>query len=126
MTAGAVQARDEERPFATAITDAIESCVDASAIRFGATDRRAILEAADSTAVSAAIVSRYPKVEQDGLAPQRLVLWRHPEFGWVYVALLVNPAKPGEVCFTATFGAGRFELTRSLVEKYFGRDAAQN
>ena len=59
-------------------------------------------------------------VEQDGLAPQRVVLWHKPAAGWLYVALLVNPGKPGEVCFTATFVASRFELTAPLVEKYFG------
>ena len=63
------------------------------------------------------------KVEQDGLTPQRVVLWRKPAAGWIYVALLVNPAKPGEICFTATFVASRFEITAPLVEKYFGAGA---
>jgi|NGEPerStandDraft_6_1074524.scaffolds.fasta_scaffold04037_4 hypothetical protein len=123
--AGTVRARDEERPVATAIADAIESCVDTSAIRFRVEDRRVLLEAGDTAAVSAAIVRRYPMIEQDGLAPQRLVLWRHPQFGWVYVALLVNPSKPGEVCFTATFGANRFDLSTALIEKYFGVGTAK-
>lgn len=114
------QARDEERPFAAAIGDAIESCVDTSAIRFRKDDRRVILDSGDTVAVSAALTRRYPMVEHDGLAPQRIVLWRKPAIGWLYVALLVNPAKPGEICFTATFSAARFEMTASLVEKYFG------
>jgi hypothetical protein len=120
ICAGSALARDEERALAIATTDAIESCVDASTIRFSTTDRRAFLEAADTEAVRAAIVHRYPMVEQDGLAPQRLVLWRNPKFGWVYVALLSNPAKPGEVCFTASFDADKFDLTPALIAKYFG------
>ncbi len=63
--AGTVRARDEERPVATAIADAIESCVDTSAIRFRVEDRRVLLEAGDTAAVSAAIVRRYPMIEQD-------------------------------------------------------------
>jgi len=121
--ASGTQARDEARPTATAITDAIESCVDTSTIRFRHDDHRALLEGADAEAVRAAIVLRYPKVEEDGLAPQRVVLWRHPEFGWVYVALLVNPAKPGEVCFTASFAADKFEMSPALLQKYFGPNA---
>jgi hypothetical protein len=124
MFASACPAREEGRPVATTVTDAIESCVDEASIRFGPADRRAFLEAADTTAVSAAITRRYPMIEQDGLTPQSLVLWRQPEFGWVYVALLVNPAKPGEVCFTATFGADKFDLSGPLIEKYFGAGAA--
>lgn len=120
LLASAAQARDEERPFAAAIGDAIESCVDASAIRFRKEDRRVILDTADTAAVSAALTRRYPMVEHDGLAPQHVVFWRKPAAGWLYVALLVNPGKPGEVCFTATFVASRFELTARLVEKYFG------
>lgn len=121
--AGTAQARDEERPVAAAIGSAIESCVDKSAIRFHKDDRRVVLDAADTVSVSAALTRRYPMVEQDGLVPQRIVLWRKPAIGWLYVALLVNPAKPGEVCFTATFAAGRFELTPPLIEKYFGAGA---
>lgn len=121
--ASAALARDEVRPFAAAIGDAIESCVDTSAIRFRNDDRRVILDSADTVAVSAALTRRYPMVEQDGLAPQRVVLWRKPSAGWLYVALLVNPGKPGEICFTATFVASRFELTAPLVEKYFGAGA---
>ncbi len=115
----AAQARDEERATAVAIADAIESCVDESAIRFGQDDRRTILNPPDAEAVSAALVRRYPMLSQDGFEPQSIVLWRKPEAGWLYITLLVNPAKPGEVCFTATFVADRFELTAPLLEKYF-------
>jgi len=118
--AGTAQARDELRPVAAAIGDAIESCVDASAIRFRKDDRHVILDSADTASVSTALTRRYPVVQRNGLAPQGVVLWRKPEVGWLYVTLLVNPAKPGEVCFTATFSASRFEITGSLLEKYFG------
>ena len=123
--ATAASARDEARPLAAAISNAIDSCVDSSAIRFRAEDKRVLLEAEDLDRVSAAIMRRYPLVEQDGLAPQGLVLWRKPEMGWVYVALLVNPSKSGEVCFTATFGADKFEMTPALIAKYFGAGAAK-
>jgi hypothetical protein len=126
MLAGACRAREEGRPVATTITDAIESCVDKSSIRFGPGDRRAFLESTDTAAVSAAITRRYPMIEQDGLTPQSHVLWRQPEFGWVYVALLVNPAKAGEVCFTASFGADKFEMTTTLIDKYFGAGGGKN
>ncbi len=118
--AGAALARDEARPLAAAIASAIESCVDSSAIRFAEQDKRVLLEGADANAVGAAIVRRYPMVEHDDLTPQGIVLWRQPKFGWVYVTLLVNPAKAGEVCFTGSFGADRFEMTPALLDKYFG------
>jgi hypothetical protein len=103
----------------------IESCVDTSSIRFRGKDKRVLLEAADADAVTAAIVLRYPMVEQDGFAPQGLVLWQKPAIGWVYVALLVNPEKAGQVCFTASFGADKFEMSPELIDKYFGSDATK-
>ena len=41
------------------------------------------------------------------------------------VTLLANPAKPADVCFTATFVADRFEITSALVVKYFGAGVAR-
>jgi hypothetical protein len=101
-------------------SDAIESCVSTQAIRFSGSDRRVRLDAGDAAAVSAAIVRRYPMVERDGLAPQHIVLWRKPDAQWIYIALLENPERAGQVCFTATFTAARFELTPQLIAKYFG------
>jgi hypothetical protein len=118
-------ARSESRALATAATRGFESCVDGAAIRFGADDRYAMLEGADARLASDSIVARYPLVARDGLAPRDIVLWRHPQFGWVYVALLVNPAKAGELCFTGVFGASAFDATARLLDKYFGSaDAA--
>jgi hypothetical protein len=126
LATGAAEARDEERPLATAITDAIDSCADTSAIRFRPQDKRVLLEAGDFDSVSKAIVGRYPMVEQDGFSPQGVVLWRKPGIGWVYVALLVNPSKSSEVCFIGSFGADKFAMTPTLIAKYFGSDAAKN
>ena len=125
FVANAALARDEPRPIASAVANAIESCVDSSAIRFVEQDRRALLEAADANAVGTAIVRRYPMVEHDDLTPQGIVLWRQPKFGWVYVTLLVNPAKAGEVCFTGSFGADKFEMTPALIDKYFGATGSE-
>jgi hypothetical protein len=125
LTGGTARGAEAERPVVKAITDAIESCVGSAAIRFRDKDKRVLLEAADADAVGAAIVRRYPMVEQDGLAPQGLVLWQQPQFSWVYVALFVDPSKASEVCFTASFGADKFEMTPALIDKYFGADAAK-
>ncbi|HEX7436681.1 MAG TPA: hypothetical protein VF308_08240 [Caldimonas sp.] len=122
--ASGAEAREDGRPFPTARTDAIESCVEGQAIRFHPEHRRVVLDAADAAAVGAALVRRYPIIERDGLAPQRIVLWRKPAAGWLYIALLENPARQGEVCYTATFVAARFDLTPALLEKYFGAGVA--
>ena len=118
--ADAALAREEPRPGAAASAKSIESCVDRQAIRFGAEDRRVVLDAADAATVSAALIRRYPIVDQDGLAPRRIVLWKKPGADWLYIALLENPSKPDEICFTATFVAGRFEITPQMIVKYFG------
>jgi hypothetical protein len=120
MASGTALARDEPRPFAAAIGDSIESCVDKTAIAFGKEERRAILDAADTELVGEALLRRYPAFAQSGLAPQAIVLWRKAAAEWLYVTLLINPGKPGEVCFTATFVAGRIALTPVLLKKYFG------
>ena len=122
LLAGTVAARDPQPARMPAA--AIESCVDHQAIRFQPDDRRAILDAADAATVAAALVRRYPVVERDGLAPRAIVLWRRPGAGWLYVALLEDPAKPDRHCFTATFVANRVDVTRSLVSKYFGESTA--
>ena len=96
-----------------------ESCVDSAAIEFGA-DQHALLDAADTKAVFHAIDVKYPKIAQDGYEPSGLVLWKKPSIGWVYVLLLANPKKKDEVCFTSTFAADKFELTKAMQKKYFG------
>jgi len=116
-------ARDEPRPFAAAIGDAIESCVDSTTLRFGKDERRAILEDADAERVGEALVRRYPAFAQGGPTPQAIVLWRKPGADWLYVTLLINPGKPGEVCFTASFVAAKIAITPVMLKKYFGVEA---
>ena len=113
-------AREAERAPAAVLADAIESCVDHSAIRFGAGELRTLLDPVDAALVGAALVRRYPVAGQAAGQPQQLALWRKPGAGWIYIALLANPAKPNEVCHTATFVADRFDFTPRLVAKYFG------
>ena len=117
---GAASAIESARPSTNAAPGTIESCVDRQSIRFRADERRAVLDAADAASVSAALIRRYPVLERDDLAPQRILLWRKGGVEWIYVALLENPARPAEVCFTATFVASRFDITAPLVVKYFG------
>jgi hypothetical protein len=123
---GAVMAREEARTSAAASVAAITSCVDHQALRFAAGDRRVLLDASDAASVGAALTRRYPVVERDGLAPQQIVLWQKNRGAWLYVALLENPKKATEYCFTATFVADRFELTGPLVLKYFGTAVADD
>ena len=107
--------------FSAAAVDAIESCVDASTpIRFAAAERRASLAGGDAAEVAAALLARYPAVAQTGVVPDGIVLWAKPGDGWVYIALITNPAKTDEVCFVATFSAARFQFTSALSRKYFG------
>ena len=104
----------------------IEHCVGGPAIRFEPGARRALLEPADAADVSAALVQRYPIVAHDGLAPERIVLWRDPRAGWLYVALVTNPEDAEQVCFTATFTANRLPVTSPLLVKYFGASTASD
>lgn len=122
---GAAQAREDARPFPAGRTATIESCVGGAPIQFRADDRRVVLEAVDAAAVGAALARRYPVLERDGLVPNGVVLWRKPQAGWLFVTLLANPAKPADLCFTATFVAERFEITASLLVKYFGAGVAR-
>ena len=123
---GGVDAREDTRPFSGSRTSTIESCVGGAPIQFRPDDRRVRLEAADAAAVGAALTRRYPVLDRDGLLPDAIVLWRKPVDGWLYVTLLGNPAKPSDVCFTATFAANRFELTAALLIKYFGAGVARD
>jgi len=120
VSGGPAGARDEPRPLAATIGDAIESCVDNATLRFGRDERRALLDSDDTETVGEALLRRYPAFAQSGLAPQAIVLWRKPGAEWLYITLLVNPGKPGEVCFTASFVAARIDVTPVMLKKYFG------
>ena len=116
-------AHEAERPAPALLGDAIESCVDHSAIHFSTGEPRVLLDPADATQVGEALVRRYPVV---GLQPQRVALWRKGGAGWIYIALLANPEKPDELCHTATFVADRFDFTSRLLAKYFGSRSRMN
>jgi hypothetical protein len=103
---------------------AIESCVSSQALQFGHDEHRAVLDGADHRAVLAQMLARYPMLARDGFEPSHIVLWQRGGREWLYVALLENPQRPGEVCFTATFTAGVIELTPKLLAKYFALRAA--
>lgn len=103
----------------------IESCVSHDTLEFSIGHNSALLDAEDRLQVSVALLQRYPMLQTDGFAPSHLLLWRRPGAEWVYVALLANPDKPSEMCFTATFAAGVFEQTPRLLKKYFASDAAR-
>ena len=70
--------------------------------------------------VGEALLRRYPAFAQGGLAPQAIVLWRKPGADWLYITLLINPGKPAEVCFTASFVAAKISITPVMLKKYFG------
>ncbi|MEO7336339.1 MAG: hypothetical protein ABIV63_07150 [Caldimonas sp.] len=126
LVAAPSAAREEVRPLPALRASSIPNCANGPPIVFGAEDRRVQLDAVDVGAVAAAVGRRYPVLERDGLAPDAIVLWRKPGSGWLYVTMLVNPSKPVEACFTATFVAQRFELTGRLLVKYFGAGIAQD
>jgi hypothetical protein len=126
LACSAAMAREDVRSPTAAGVDAIASCVDQQALRFAAGDRRVLLDAADAANVGAALVRRYPIVERDGLMPQRIVLWQKNRGAWLYVALLENPKKATDYCYTATFVAERFDVTAPLVLKYFGTAVADD
>ena len=98
---------------------AIESCVSTDALQIAAADRHAWLDDADRDAAAAAIGARFPLLARDGFAPSELLLWDRPRQGWVYVAVIVNPERPGERCFTATISFDAVPAARSLLRKYF-------
>ena len=109
----------EDTPRSAAARGAIESCVSKAWIAMGSGDLSALLDEDDRRMVNAQLVRLYPVVEQDGLAPARLMLWQKRSGEVLYVALLPNPGKPGEACFTATFAAARVDMTLMLRRKYF-------
>lgn len=104
----------------------IESCVSHDAIEFSIGHNSALLDAGDRLQITAAMQQRYPMLHADGFAPSHLLLWRRPGADWLFVALLANPHKPSEVCFTATFSAAVFELTPVLLKKYFASAATRS
>jgi hypothetical protein len=103
---------------------ALESCVSADALNVGSADRHTFVDAADVADIAAAIAARFPLLQRDGFEPSRLLLWERPGSGWVYVAVIENPQKRGEMCFTATIAAATVGITREVLKKYFPERSA--
>ena len=96
----------------------IENCVSQDWIHFGKDDQSATLDEADHRLLRAEMIRRYPVIENDGFPSSRTVLWQRKAGELVYIAVIDNPAKPSESCFTATFSAERFDMTLLLRRKY--------
>ena len=64
------------------------------------------------------MIRRYPVIETDGFPSSRIILWQRRAGELVYIAVIDNPSKPSESCFTATFSAERFDMTLLLRRKY--------
>lgn len=80
---------------------------------------KAWLDDADRGQVLAALWAKYPVLERDGLAPQALLLWRHPDGDWRYAALIADQRRAGQTCVAASFSAAVVEPTAGLLRKYF-------
>lgn len=103
---------------------AIESCVSSQALQFHRDDARAVLDGDDHRQVQAQMQARYPVLGRDGFEPSHIVLWHRQGREWLYVTLLENPVRPGELCFTATFTASALAITPTLLSKYFALRSA--
>jgi hypothetical protein len=112
-------------PLAPGHVAVVESCAGGQPITLGIAEPRALLDEGDRQQVHAAMLARYPVLGRDGFAPLQIVLWRRADFEWLYVSIGAHRDKPGELCFTATFAAGVFELSPALRQKYFFAGAAQ-
>jgi hypothetical protein len=102
----------------------LESCVSSDALNVAAADRHVFIEDADLADVASAIAARFPLLQRDGFEPSRLLLWERPGSGWLYVAVIENPQKRGEMCFTATVTAATVGITREVLKKYFPERSA--
>lgn len=97
----------------------VENCVGDEIIELHAGTDSALLDEPDRGEIRSAMLARYKQLAGDGFAPTAIVLWRSPSFGWVYLALKSHAEKPGKLCSAASFSAAQFELTSTLLRKYF-------
>jgi hypothetical protein len=116
--AGGAGAVEERRGSPGNVGPGIENCVSDDWIHFGKDDQSAVLDDADHRRVRAEMIRRYPVIENDGFPTSRLILWQRHSGDLLYIAVIDNPNKPGESCFSATFAAERFDLTLLLRRKY--------
>lgn len=108
-----------EGPPTLATTLVVESCVSQDSLRFMPGDPWVMLEPADRAAAWSQMVRRYPALQQVGVEPSQVVLWRKPGAGWLYVNLLADPQQAHRWCFTASVVAAPLALTATLQRKYF-------
>ena len=112
-----VCARADETPLASVTY--IENCVGSDVVELHAGTDSALLDEPERAQIHAAMLARFKQLAADGFAPTAIVLWRSPSFGWVYLALRSHADKPGKLCSVASFSAAQFELTGTLLRKYF-------
>ena len=97
----------------------IENCVGSDVVELHAGTDSALLDELERAQIHSAMLARFKQLAGDGFAPAAIVLWRSPSFGWVYLALKSHADKPGKLCSAASFSAAQFELTGTLLRKYF-------
>ena len=114
---------EERRGSLGNVSAGLENCVSHDYIQFGAEDQSAVLDEGDHSRVRAEMIRRYPVIEGDGFPTSRMILWQRASGALVYIAVIDNPKKPGESCFSATFAAERFDLTLLLRRKYLAGPA---
>jgi hypothetical protein len=111
------RAQADEAPLAPVTT--IENCVGDETIELHAGTDSALLDDLERAQIHTAMLARFKQLAGDGFAPTAIVLWRSPSFGWIYLALKSHAEKPGKLCSAASFSAAQFELTGTLLRKYF-------
>ena len=113
-----VQAIEPRRGSTGNVAASIENCISHDWIHFGERDQSAVLDDAVHRLVRAEMIRRYPVVAGDGFPSSRTLLWQAAAGELLYIALVDNPAQPGQACFSATFVAHKFDATLLLRRKY--------
>jgi hypothetical protein len=103
---------------APAASLSVRHCVGGEPMQINLRGDAVLLDDADRRGVAAALGQRFA-VLGPAFDPVAIVLWRRPEYGWVYVALETPQRPPPAWCFSATFAAPVFDFTPALQRKYF-------
>jgi hypothetical protein len=119
---GGVGAAAQDAP-ASVMT--VRSCVGGDPMQINLRGDAVLLDDADRRGVAAAMGQRFA-VLGPAFDPVAIVLWRRPEYGWVYVALETPQRPPPAWCFSATFAAPVFDFTPALQRKYFAAGASRS
>ena len=115
---GGVQAVEPRRGSPGNVAASIENCISHDWIHFGERDQSAVLDDPDHRLVRAEMIRRYPVIAGDGFPSSRTLLWQPAAGELLYIAVVDNPAQPGQACFSATFAAHKFDVTLLLRRKY--------